>query len=316
MKRSWTMGVRLASSVALVLAVVCGACAQPAPAGQTPPMPPGCQVLSYDDGKSDGSRSIAGATQTMVFDKPAGDWSLVQVWLHGSRYGYPAPPSENFDIYVCDAQMNVLKEYQRAYSTFGRGDAKWVVMPLEPVLLTDKFYVLFHFHAEQTKGVFVHYDTSVAESHSWVGAWGGETKPMREKSDWMIRAVIAPGKPEAQPVAQIPPQQAPVVPPTYAQPGAPQAADDTVLKQYALPYGTFQRGPERWYDMPVEPVWVPDLFYVCFAFSPTRTKGVFVSYDKSVKQTHSKMGVPGKHIRHVGENLEWMIRATLAKAAP
>jgi len=376
--RHWALGVRSGISVVIVLAVACSALAQAILPKASPTPPVGSKTLLYDDGKSDGKTSIAGATQTIVFEKPAGDWSLAQLHVFGSRYGYPAAPAENFDIYVCDGQMNVLKQYQRAYSTFDRGDPRWVIMPLERVLLTDKFYVLIHFHAEKTKGVYVHYDTSVPEAHSWVGVWGGETKPMKDQSDWMIRAVIAPGKPETLPAPEIPNDQAPIVAPTYAEPGAPEVAGDTavlkyddgtpdgkrsmagsghavlfakpagdwqltkvhiygsrygtaqapresfkvyvcdrqfnILKQYDLPYAGFQRGGDKWYDIPLDPVQVPEQFYVCFAFSPTRTKGVFVSYDKSVKQTHSKMGVPGGRMRDVGENLEWMIRATLTKA--
>ncbi len=374
----WLRRFRLIGLTALALSTVCCAWAQPAPTAPGPVVPEGCKVLSYDDGKSDGMRSIAGATQMIAFEKPEGEWSLVEVWLFGSRYGYPAPPAENFDIYVCDPQMEVLKQYQRAYSTFDRGEARWVRIPLEAVLLPDKFFILFHFHAEQTKGVYVHFDTSVPVSHSWVAVWGGETQQMREKADWMIRAVIAPGKPESVPAAKIPPEQAPIVPATPVEPGAAEATGNTtvlkyddgapdgkrsiagsghavlfakpegdwylttvhlfgsrygypqapredfyvyvcdrafkVIKQYPLPYATLQRGAERWYDIAVDPVQIPDLFYVCFAFNPTRTKGVFVCFDKSVKQTHSKTGVPGKPLRNVTENLEWMIRATLTRA--
>ena len=68
-------------------------------------------VLKYDDGTPDGKRSMAGSGHAVLFAKPAGDWQLAKVHIYGSRYGSAQAPRESFQVYVCDRQFNVLKQY-------------------------------------------------------------------------------------------------------------------------------------------------------------------------------------------------------------
>lgn len=79
------------------------------------------------------------------------------------------------------------------------------------------------------------------------------------------------------------------------------------------PYSLFQRGTPRWVAIDIPPVKVPDEFYVCFVFSPTQTKGVYISYDESIEQSHSKLAVPGKYLKDLEKKYDWMIRARLTQ---
>ena len=91
---------------------------------------------------------------------------------------------------------------------------------------------------------------------------------------------------------------------------------DPSMERYcaiARPYGTFERGPEKWTSIALPPVRVPARFYVCLVFNPTQTKGMYVGIDKSVKESHSRDAVPGSHLGEVEQGAEWMIRAHLTR---
>ncbi len=326
-------------------------------------------TLQYDDGAMDGKKSVAGSGHAILFSKPEGTWYLSEVQLFGSRYGHPRPPAEDFSIYVCDKDFNVIKEYARPYGTFGRGPERWRKIALEPVQVPSQFYVCFSFNPTGTKGIYVGYDSSVAETHSKYGVPGSHLKPISEGFEWMIRAVLNPTPAVPSPPSAAEVSEAVAAPDVikegdnivlkydddsmdgkksvagsghavlFSKPdgtwylnevrlfgsryGYPQPpAEDfyvyvcdkgfKVIKEYARPYGTFERGPERWYKVALEPVELPSEFYVCFSFNPTATKGVYVAYDSSVAQTHSKYGVPGSHLEPVPEGFEWMIRTVLS----
>ena len=57
---------------------------------------------------------------------------------------------------------------------------------------------------------------------------------------------------------------------------------------------------------------VPEQFHVCVTFDPHRTKGVYVGYDESVTESHSKRALPGSHVGDVQGAFDWMIRAVVA----
>ncbi|MAF10720.1 hypothetical protein CMK11_09730 [Candidatus Poribacteria bacterium] len=92
-------------------------------------------------------------------------------------------------------------------------------------------------------------------------------------------------------------------------------ADMNVLAQVGAPYSRFARGEWAWVlvDVPATPV--PEQFYVCAAFDPERTKGVYVGYDEDATQTHSKRALPGSHVADVKGKIDWMIRAVVTPRA-
>ncbi len=90
-------------------------------------------------------------------------------------------------------------------------------------------------------------------------------------------------------------------------------ADTNVLAQVGAPYSRFARGQWAWVFVDVSAQSVPEQFYVCVTFDPERTKGVYVGYDESVSQSHSKRALPGSHIGEVQGEFDWMIRASVTQ---
>ncbi|UCD29134.1 MAG: hypothetical protein JSV03_01220 [Planctomycetota bacterium] len=142
--------------------------------------------LAFDDGSSEGRKSIAGGGHARKFAAPgAGDWYIRTVYLYGARYGHPRAPSTSFDIALCDEQMREIVTWKRPYRTFKRGDMKWVRMGVPTTRVPENFYVCLNFRPERSKGVFVGYDTSTT-GNSLVATPGKPGSPF-EQGDWMIR---------------------------------------------------------------------------------------------------------------------------------
>jgi hypothetical protein len=200
------MKVIAATSAALLTAcVAAGALAQqaskngPAKAGApggpplaaalAPKAPPAeTRELARDDGKAAGKKSIAGSGHAVRFEAPGDDWTLTAVALHGSRYGYPKAPDEDFHVYLCDEKFQKLADFPFPYAKYQRGESKWVELPVKPTKVPKTFLIGFGFNPAQTKGVYVSHDAE-GSGHSLVGLPGDEMKPF-DKGDWLIRAKI------------------------------------------------------------------------------------------------------------------------------
>ncbi len=149
--------------------------------------------LSYNDGTAEGKRSIAGTGEMMSFSLPAEDAKVAGVRIHGSRYGYPQAPREDFMIYLLSADgSEVVATKPAPYSRFKRGDPQWVeVRFTKPVEVPQDFWVCVDFRAAQTKGVYVSTDSSTDGTHSRVGLPGSKPKETNIEGDWMIEVVLA-----------------------------------------------------------------------------------------------------------------------------
>ena len=94
--------------------------------------------------------------------------------------------------------MEISRKITKPYSTFVKGDEKWITIKITPVQVPEEFYVCFVFNPTQTKGVYVGMDENVEESHSKDAVPGEHISDMPKKADWMIRAHVTPiatGKP-------------------------------------------------------------------------------------------------------------------------
>jgi hypothetical protein len=151
-------------------------------------------VLKYGDGKADGKRSLGGSGEMIRFELPDGVTHVGGIKIHGARYGYPQPPQENFEVsFVKDDFSEILNTQLAPYSLFDRGPSKWVTVKFrKPVGLPKVFWVVLIFHAEQTKGVYVSYDTSTKGEHSRIGQAGDEKpQPVNFGGDWMVQVMTA-----------------------------------------------------------------------------------------------------------------------------
>ncbi len=150
-------------------------------------------TLKHDDGKAENKRSIGGSGEIIKYSLPEGDWKVKGIQLHGSRYGHPAPPAENFLVYFLNEDLSEVVATERApYRLFNRGNPRWVRIRFKkPVEVPREFWVCVNFNAQQTKGVYVSYDTSTGGQYSKIGLPQGEKRDVSFGGDWMIRVDLA-----------------------------------------------------------------------------------------------------------------------------
>lgn len=157
------------------------------------------ETLQYGDGVADGKKSFGGGGHLILFDGGAeGRW-LNRVEMFGSRYGGAMPPDEDFQLYLLDANREILRKVALPYSFWERGEEYWRDLPIPPIQVPKEFGIGLTFNAERTKGVYFGTD-NVGESHSFSWVPGTDGKPM-EGFDWMVRVTVeddADGDPEAR----------------------------------------------------------------------------------------------------------------------
>ncbi|MCA9096264.1 MAG: hypothetical protein KDA68_22445, partial [Planctomycetaceae bacterium] len=148
-------------------------------------------LLKYGDEKADGKKSLGGSGEIIHFELPEGISEVKGLKIHASRYGYPQPPKEDFEMtFVSEDFSEILTTEEAPYSLFQRGESKWTNVKFKkPVTdLPRTFWIVLNFHAEQRKGVYVSYDTSTKGVYSRIGL-AGETEPreVEFKGDWMVQ---------------------------------------------------------------------------------------------------------------------------------
>ncbi len=154
--------------------------------------------LSYDDNKPAGKRSLGGSGEMIQYSLPAdkltGDkGKITGIRIHGSRYGMPQAPAEDFVIYgLSEDESEVLFTETAPYKLFARGNEKWVDVKFKkPHEVPKTFWIAVDFKAHQTKGVYVSYDTKSGGKHSKTGLPGQQTSDVDFGGDWMIRVKLA-----------------------------------------------------------------------------------------------------------------------------
>ena len=126
--------------------------------------------LKHHDGTADGKKSLGGSGEMVQFTLPAAQ-KISGIRIHGSRYGLAKPPDEDFLIYLLGPHGSEVLNTQKApYSLFERGKEKWVTVRFpKPIEAPKEFWIALDFRAEQTKGVYVSYDTSTGGKFSKIG---------------------------------------------------------------------------------------------------------------------------------------------------
>ncbi len=149
--------------------------------------------LSFNDGTAEGKKSIAGAAEFLSFTLPNDGAKVAAIRVHGSRYGMPQPPKEEFSIYFLNQDLSQTVATKTApYARFKRGPESWVVIMFpEPVEVPSDFWVGLDFHAEQKRGIYLSVDKSTDGSRSRVGQPGKTIRPANVGGDWMIEVVLA-----------------------------------------------------------------------------------------------------------------------------
>ena len=84
------------------------------------------------------------------------------------------------------------------------------------------------------------------------------------------------------------------------------------LQDFRFPYAKIARGRMRWYTLALPSPEAPERFYVALSFNPEQTKGIYLGLDKSVKESHSYVGLPEEGFHPITEKYDWMVRVYLA----
>jgi RNA polymerase sigma-70 factor (ECF subfamily) len=152
-------------------------------------------ILGYGDDKPDGKKSFGGSGQMIRFELPEGVTKIKGIRIHGSRYGLPQAPKEDFEITFLNEKRDETLHVEAApYRLFNRGKEQWVRVAFKnEVELPRKFWVCLNFNAAQTKGVYVSYDTSTKGQYSRVGLAGDKNEPKETdfKGDWMVQVLAS-----------------------------------------------------------------------------------------------------------------------------
>jgi hypothetical protein len=147
------------------------------------------QELARDDGKSAGSASIAGGGHAVRFEAPGDSYAVTEVRIYGSRYGYPAPPAENFHVWICDEDFKTISEHSFPYSKFPYGKSpRWVILKIKAQRVPQDFIVCAGFNPTGTKGIRVHRDAE-GSGYSLTGLPGQPPEDFA-KGDWLIRVKV------------------------------------------------------------------------------------------------------------------------------
>ena len=151
-------------------------------------------LLKYGDNQQDGKKSIAGAGEMIRFELPTEAGAVRAIRVHGSRYGYPQAPKEDFEVTLLSANMKeVLHTELVPYSLFKRTKkGRWTHVPFkESVQVPQTFWVVLNFNAEARKGVYVSYDTSTKGKYSRVGTTDEDAHETKFGGDWMVQVLLA-----------------------------------------------------------------------------------------------------------------------------
>lgn len=151
-------------------------------------------LLKYGDNKPDGKKSIAGAGEMIRFEIDSESEAVRAIRVHGSRYGYPQAPKEDFEVSLLSADMKeVLHTELVPYSLFKRAKkGRWTHVPFKDAVdVPREFWVVIDFNAEKTKGVYVSYDTSTKGKYSRVGSTDEDARETDFAGDWMVQVLLA-----------------------------------------------------------------------------------------------------------------------------
>jgi RNA polymerase sigma-70 factor (ECF subfamily) len=145
--------------------------------------------LILDNGSMASKSSIAGGGHAVRFQVDGDSWVVTSVSLHGSRYGEPRPPKEDFKVWICDAKFKPIATFEFPYGSYLRGNPVWKTFRVRPTRVPKDFIVCFGFNPQQTKGIYVSYDGQPSET-SLIGVPGERPPSPFGKGNWLIRCKV------------------------------------------------------------------------------------------------------------------------------
>ena len=148
--------------------------------------------LKHDDDSQENKRSMTGAGHAVRFECPDDQkWYVTGISIHGSRYGTPQPPNEDFFVYVASDDMSKMAKTTKPYALFERGEEKWVTFDIPPVEVEQAFHIAVFFNPTRSKGVYVGINEDASPTHSMTVVPNEPDKTQSDlQGDWMIRVYV------------------------------------------------------------------------------------------------------------------------------
>jgi hypothetical protein len=152
-------------------------------------------TLKHDDGSQESKQSMTGAGHAVRFECPDKEkWYVKAISIHGSRYGTPSAPNEDFQVIIASDDLSRRQEINKPYKLFERGKEEWVRFGIDPVEVQGSFHVAVFFNPTRTKGVYVGIDSNASPTHSAVLLASDPGKKQSDlEGDWMIRVHLTKG---------------------------------------------------------------------------------------------------------------------------
>lgn len=145
-------------------------------------------TLKNDNGRAKGKWSLNGSGHGVLFKAPGDGYTVTSVRIYGSRYGEYAPPKDDFTIYICDKDFNIINNFDFPYSLFKKqGRQKWATLKIEPTEVPKEFAVCVAFDPHKTMGIYLHHDGSDS-GNNFKGIPPGMEK--FNEGDWLIRPTL------------------------------------------------------------------------------------------------------------------------------
>ncbi len=164
----------------------------------TPAATPGEVELKYDQGRSGGSSSSGQQGFLVRFSPSTKPLYISKVKVFANIRG-TTDQERKSKLEILDKGYNVLYVAEEPYSSFNSKPG-WVTIEIPEITVNDDFYVAFYTNSRRDNGIYIHFDSSATNKHSemiqdgkiidWV--WG--EKPLKEKTNWMIRVVGTSGE--------------------------------------------------------------------------------------------------------------------------
>jgi len=180
-------------------------------------------VVGEVDDTAEGCRSLGASGHAVTFTRPAGVPFIEGLSICCARYGAAQAPGRSFHVYVLDEDMQVLVDLPFAYGEVPRGgpeDLRWCDLATPAIEVPGIFTVALSFEPDQTSGIYVGFDESVGETHSYTGLPEDGFQSVDGRWDWMVRVVLVPTRREGAEVQRLADSQA------AAEPAGPVTATE------------------------------------------------------------------------------------------
>ncbi|MHC4477274.1 MAG: HEAT repeat domain-containing protein [Planctomycetota bacterium] len=205
----------------------------------------GTVVLKYDDGTAEGKRSLGASGHAVTFERERGFSYVEAVQIFASRYGHPQPPSDDFYLYLLNEKQQIIIELKYPYSMVERGDLCWYTLQTPSIEVPERFMVALAFNPHRTKGIYLGYDESIGQTHSFTGLPDSGFDAMDGKYNWMVRVHLAEKASGARGVQRLADWKPPKVTDPFA--GCSAVPHEVQVSEHKQSYGG--RGPAIEFDL-------------------------------------------------------------------